>query len=375
MARFLSIFAALFWVGWCWIGYAESSTAQQVLQHAIGLHQSGDVDGAIREYAAFLKLRPDMTQVRSNLGAALSQAGRYEEAIAEYRLALEKDPQNPAVLLNLALAYYKTAQIQKAAEQLSMVHQLQPQNRQALFLLADCELRSGENKKVIDLLSPLEKETPDEKALIYLLGTALIRDKQADRGQVLVDRILRDGDSAEARLLLGTTKFNARDVPGALADLKKAVELNPRLPDVYAYYGQALLTTGDEAGAVAAFRKELESNPNDFLSNLQLGVVLKQDQNYDEARRYFEHALLVRPGDPGVRYQLATLDVSAGKNDEARQVLETLTKESPEFIEAHVSLATVYYRMKRKPDGDKERAIVQRLNAAKQAKQPGVNVQ
>ena len=37
------------------------------------------------------------------------------------------------------------------------------------------------------------------------------------------------------------------------------------------------------------------------MSNLQLGVVLKQDQKYDEARRYFERALLVRAGDPGVR--------------------------------------------------------------------------
>ena len=72
------------------------------------------------------------------------------------------------------------------------------------FLLADCELRLGENKKVIELLAPLEKESPDDKALIYLLGTALIRDKQPARGQVLVDRILRDGDSAEARLLMGS---------------------------------------------------------------------------------------------------------------------------------------------------------------------------
>ncbi len=232
----------------------------------------------------------------------------------------------------------------------------------------------GEDKKVIELLSPLEKQTPNDKALNYLLGTALIRDNQAARGQVLVDRILRDGDSAEARLMMGAAKINVQDYSGALSDLKRAVELNPKLPDVYSYYGLALMTTGDTPGAAVAFRKELESNPNDFVSNLQLGVLLKQDEDFTGARRCFERALMIRPSDPGVRYQLATLDLMSGKIEEARAALEKLTRESPQFVEAHVSLATVYYRMKRKEDGDRERAIVLKLNAAKQAAEPGAKV-
>ena len=152
--------------------------------------------------------------------------------------------------MNLALAYYKTAQISgRRGRTGEGRHSSSLRNRQAVFLLADCDLRLGENKKVIELLSPLEKESPNDKALIYLLGTALIRDNQPARGQVLVDRILRDGESAEARLLLGTTKMNAQDFAEALVDLKKAAELNPQLPDVFSYYGMALLSTGDVAAA------------------------------------------------------------------------------------------------------------------------------
>ncbi len=51
--------------------------------------------------------------------------------------------------------------------------------------------------------------------------------------------------------------------------------------------------------------------------------------------------------------------------------LEAIVKESPRFLEAHVSLATVYYRVKRKAEADRERALVQQLNAEIQAKQPG----
>ena len=188
---------------------------------------------------------------------------------------------------------------------------------------------------------------------------------------MLVDRILRDGDSAEARLLMGATKFSGQDFAGALSDFKRAVELNPSLPDLYAYYGMALAATGDTPGAEGAFRKELETNPNDYTSNIQLGILLTQEEKHAEARQRFQHALAVRPGDAAARYQMAALDLQDGNTEAARTALEKLTREIPQFVEAHVSLATVYYREKRKQDGDRERAIVLRLNAEKQAAEPG----
>src|SRR5712664_2712722 len=75
---------------------------ERILERAITLHKAGDIDGAIREYRAYLKLRPGAAEIHSNLGTALVRAGRYEEAIAEYKQALAKDPGNPPVRLNLA---------------------------------------------------------------------------------------------------------------------------------------------------------------------------------------------------------------------------------------------------------------------------------
>src|SRR5579884_1331721 len=349
-------------------GYAQQ------LEHAIALHKAGDYDGAIREYRQYLNAHSDSLQARSNLGAALAHVGRFDEAIEQYGLALKQDPNNPPVLLNLALAYFKTNRIPEARTRLETVMALMPPNRQVTLLLADCDVRLGDYKKAVALLTPYEKDSADDMAFNYLLGTALIRDKQADRGGVVIDRILRNGDSAEAHLLMGTTKMFALDYPGALPDLKKAVELNPKLAEAHSYYGQALLGTGDAAAAAVEFHKELELNASDFLANLELGVLAKQDQNYPESRGYFERALQSRPGDPGVRYQLATIDLAMGNNDAARSELERLVKQSPEFTEAHVSLATVYYRLKRKEDGDRERATAQKLIAEKQATQPGVKV-
>jgi len=235
-------------------------------------------------------------------------------------------------------------------------------------LLADCWLRQGQDRKVIELLTPWEKLPTSDLATAYLLGTALLRDKQIERGQQMIDRILRNGDSAEAHLLLGTAKMSAMDFTAAIVDCEKAVELNPGLPDVYSFLGLAHKESGDMQAARADFQKEIEQNPNDFESNLNLAVLLKQDQDYEGARKLLERALRVRPGDLAALYQVAAIDLGAGRINQARVGLEKIVKQAPEFVEAHISLATVYYRLKRKDDGDREKALVQKLTAEREAK-------
>src|SRR5437762_5919105 len=80
----------------------------------------------------------------------------------------------------------------------------------------------GREKDVIRVLEPEEPKHPDDLAVAYLLGTALIRDKQVEKGQLLVDRILRNGDSAEAHLMLGSAKMNVADFAGD----RKSTRLN-----------------------------------------------------------------------------------------------------------------------------------------------------
>jgi tetratricopeptide (TPR) repeat protein len=339
---------------------------EDLLKQAESLHRAGKLDQAIKDYRLFLEQYPNVAPVRSDLGAALAGAGRYEEAILEYQRALRLEA-NPEIEFNLALAYYKTAQLFPAVESLKKVHREIPNDLRPVMLLADCYLRLGDNKKVIDLLGPLEPTHSDDQAVIYMLGTALVRDGQAAKGQVVIDKILRNGDSAEARLLLGTTKLRVYDIPGALRDLQRAVELNPNLPDVYAYYGLALLSSGNPVRAQEAFERALRADSNNFEANLQMGVLLRQDERFDAALRYLHHALEIRPGDLGVRYQIASAELAMGQVEKARADLEKIVTEAPDFTEAHVSLATVYYREKRKADGDRERDVVRRLAARQSA--------
>src|SRR5437016_13460438 len=257
---FFALFACLA------IGQTQRA-AEEILKEAASLHRAGRLEQAIRDYRLFLEKYHDVARVRSDIRAALAGAGRYEEAIAEYKRALQLKPL-AQVRLNLALAYYRTAKLSLAVAELKKVRDEMPNDLRPTMLEADCYLRLGENKKVIELLTPVQQTNGDDLAIVYMLGTALVRDGQTEKGQILIDRILKNGDSAEAQLLLGTTKLMVNDFSGALADLQKAVELNPNLPEVYAYYGTALLSTGDQAGAQEAFEHALRDDPHNFDANL-----------------------------------------------------------------------------------------------------------
>lgn len=335
----------------------------QLFARALALHKAGDLKGAAQAYENFLSVQPEAVEAISNLGAIYARLGDYGKAIQQYGRALELAPGNAGIRFNLALAYYETGQTPKALEEFGRVMAADPSNPRAALLAADCHFRLGDYKRVIQLLEPLEKTQPENRALLYLLGTALIRENQSARGLAMVDRILRNGESAEAHLMLGIGRMMTLDNPGALKEFERAIELSPKIPNAHTLAGQCLLNLNENGRALEEFQRELALNPNDYDANVTLGMLLRKDGKLDEAFPYLERALRVRPGAPDARYQLASAQLAAGKTAEAQAALERLVREHPDFREAHVTLATVYYRANRKTDGDRERDIVRELDA------------
>jgi tetratricopeptide (TPR) repeat protein len=333
-----------------------------IAARAIALHQGGDLVGAIEAYRQALALVPRSAELRSNLGAALSRLGRYDEAIAEYRQALDTQEANPVYRFNLALALYKAGRLSEATPELGRVLETQPANKNAALLLADCELQLGETRKVVELLSPREAEMGDDNAFAYLLGTALIAENNVARGQAVIDRLLRRG-SAEAHLLMATAHIKAKDFEQASEELRLARQMNPHLPSLNYLQGQCLMGTRDWEGAARAFRDELEINPNHYEACLLLGNLRKDEGRYDDALQYLKRAMQMRSGDTRVMYSLAGVYVAGAKYEEARKLLEEVARLVPDSEQTHVTLATVYFRLNRPQDAQRERDIVRRLNA------------
>jgi tetratricopeptide (TPR) repeat protein len=363
--RLLCVFCALLVLSG--VLFAQTARApEELLKEAEAFQRAGKLDEAIKDYRLILKQYPNVAPVRSNLGAALAAAGRYEEAIVEYKRALKLQPL-PQIRLNLALAYYKAVQLNEAVGQLLPLHAADPGNLKIALLLGDCYFRLGEFKKAVQLLEPLETAHADDEGLAYLLGMALLRDGQVNKGEVLVNKILRNGNSAEAHLMLGAARAAILDASGAVDELTLAIKLDPKLPMAHYLLGNALLTLGHRDESMRNFREELAIDPNEFNSNLYLGVLLNQSEQYKDAVPYLVRALQVRPGDPAARYQIVLGEIGMGNLAQARKSLEALVKDHPNFLDAHVSLARMYYKLHMKQEGDRERGIIAKLNAQVQA--------
>ena len=349
---------------------AQTEPPETLYKKAETAYAQGDKQTAITLYRKILQLKPDFVPVLTNLGVALAHEGDYRGAIDEYRKALQHDPGNPTVSLNLAIAWYKLADFGKAATELEHFRKLNPGNSQSLYLLADCYLRLGRNRDVVFLLDPVYAAHPEDLVVDYALGTALIRDGQTQKGSMVIDHVLRGGGSVVANLLLGQAQFAAGDFRTAASTIRKALDVDPSLPDAWSLYGQVLLESGDLSGAKQAFARAIRADPNDFDSNLHLGAALRHEGNNTEAAPYLNRALQLRPASPEALFQVGALEMATGHLGEARETFERLERQWPDFQEVHVQLATLYAQMNRKEDSRRERDIVVKLNESARQKRP-----
>src|SRR6185437_15700087 len=321
--------------------------------------------------AAIASAQSDNVADHVNRGVSLAHLGRYDEAIAEYEAAEKLLPGDPRIALDEALAYEKSGRVQEAAGRFAKLHQSYPDNNQVTLLLADCDLQLGQDQQVIDLLQPVQAQNTNDLGFAYMLGTALIRKQRIQEGQVFLDRILRNGDTAEARFLLGTRMFASGDYPAAVKQLASAIELNPSLPQLQSYYGRALLETGDPDSAAAAFQKELARNPNDYAANLGLGQIMTARKQFTEAIPVLRRALTLRPESAEAHLALGECFSGTGDLPEAREHLESAVKSLPDSLEAHQDLLFVDQRSQLAPEAAREQAIVAKLQAAARANEPG----
>jgi tetratricopeptide (TPR) repeat protein len=338
----------------------NAGQTRDILREAAAAYQSGDVASAIRLYREFLTEHPGAAEIRSNLGAALVANGQFPQAIEEYQKALGDVPSNTRVRTNLALAYYKVGRLPEAIEDLEVLHELQPLEVKPALLLADCQIQTGQPAKAVQILTPLHEEYPEDRAVIYLLGMALLKAGRLDQAQLMLDKILREGESAEAAFLMGQSEYLRQNIVPAATHLARAVELDPKLFGAHSLYGQVLRSLGKLDEANLQFGEELKINPYDYIANVETAMQFK-DAKSGEALRYINRALQVRPRDPGALLQRASLYTMQGRAEDARKELEQLLRDYPDFAEAHAALATVYYKLNRKADGDNERAAAQRV--------------
>jgi tetratricopeptide (TPR) repeat protein len=347
------------------IAGAQSSDPQQLFRDALAAQQRGDDALAIGKYREILKHYPDSVEVRANLGAALAKLNRYDEAIEQYRAALAKKD-NAGLRLNLALAYYKKDEWREAAQQLNTLRTNQPDDLRMATLLADCYSKLGEDDKAIAVLKPLEAQHRDDLSVEWLLGAALIRAGHNREGLDRVDYVARSGNRPEAYLLAGRTALKMNEFERARDYAAAAAKLDAKLPGLDTLRGSVLSYLGDTEGAAVCLRAAVEADSKDFEAQLALGAVLHTMRDLDGARDHLQRALQLKPDSTVARYEWARLERTEGQLEAAAKDLEKVVHADPSWAQPHVELAALYFRLNRQEDGERERAVFDRLTAEQQ---------
>jgi len=138
----------------------------------------------------------------------------------------------------------------------------------------------------------------------------------------------------------------------AIAEIRKARELDPLSIRIYANVGLVLYSAREYDQALEELRKVLELDPNDLASNEWLGWVYSQKGMYEEAIAAFRRAQDLSTGGGESPLILAYGYAVAGKRGEALKILAALKNPSRRSYLPPVLVAIVYVGL-----GDKEEAL------------------
>jgi tetratricopeptide (TPR) repeat protein len=362
----VSLFGALLILAFALVTFAQGPDAGQLFQDALEAQQRGDAALAVSKYENLLRLYPDMVAARVNLGVVLISLGRFDDAIMQYRTALRQAPSDRDLRLKLGLAYFKKRDYPKAADEFGSLHDAEPSNVRVATLLGICYVRLGRNDDAISLLMPLAKTEPDNLDLKWALGWALIGSGRAQEVLERVEKVAEQGHSAEAYILAAESYLTLTFFDRARRDADAAIRLNPNLPRAYIVIGVIDERVGDEKGARAAYEMALQANPNEFRAHFYLGALLYTERQLNAAREHLVRALELDPSSALARYQLARVERAQGDVQAAVKDLEAVEREEPHWLKPHVELAALYFFLKRRDDGAREKKIVDQLGAEEQ---------
>ena len=137
----------------------------------------------------------------------------------------------------------------------------------------------------------------------------------------------------------------------AVAELERAHELDPLSLVINSVLGSTLATAGRNDEAIEQLRKTIEMDPTFDLTHWFLGQVYEDKGQLAEAIAQYEKATQLSP-DPAVQASLARAYALAGRKENARKILESLTIESRQRYIPAYSLAIIHLSL-----GEKEEAL------------------
>ncbi|HZO99636.1 MAG TPA: tetratricopeptide repeat protein, partial [Terriglobia bacterium] len=292
-----------------------------------------DYPSAAEEFRAALKLRPSLTNAQAFLGMSELRLGHAQEAKAYLEQSFQNLRDNSLqtqVGMDLVSLYYQGQEFDKALGILHMLEKAQSAN-------------------------------PDVLYAAYRTYTELAARMLARLAQVAPE-------SAQMHRILAQAQQSQDDFTGAIAQYRKALEIDPKLSGLHFELGQAILASSTDeparAEAEQEFRLALDENPNDANSHYMLGEIEWLRNKPGEALKHYSEAVQIRPDFVDAQIAMGKALTALGRPAEALARLTEAARLDPQNEVAHYRLAQAYRKLGRREEAEKESAIFAKLRDA-----------
>jgi tetratricopeptide (TPR) repeat protein len=142
--------------------------------------------------------------------------------------------------------------------------------------------------------------------------------------------------SPEAQALFkdGIALREKGDLPGALAVLRRAAQLDPSLPHIRREIGLILIEQRDFSGAAVELHQVIRADPADFQSRYNLALALANAGQVQEALQEAGLLVQLKPRWALAFYGLGHIHALAGDADNAMQAFRTSLSLNPKYYRA-----------------------------------------
>ena len=153
----------------------------------------GDDDKANPFLAKAVRLRPDLTEARTNLATNLLRLHRNAQAELQFKKVVQIEPQSYAANHNLG----------------------------------ECYIQTGRLTDAIVFLKRAREINPKAESNGYDLALAYARNGNLDKARTEIQALLRSNDSAELHSLLGEIEEKSKNYLAAAEQYEQAVRMDP----------------------------------------------------------------------------------------------------------------------------------------------------
>jgi tetratricopeptide (TPR) repeat protein len=275
-------------------GVAKNDIAKIYLSLGQAFQESGDDQGALRNFNAAVKADPKNEQPWVGRANFYASKANFPLALEDYNAALKVNPKDPIVYDNRGNALNAMGDRDAAIADFGRAIALDPQDWIAYSNRAILHLGSGELNLAIADLSEVIRAEPSNGMAAYNRGTAYERSGQIDKALEDYRRAVHLLPSfAPASAAIGRLLKN-KDPEEALAELSAAIALDAKSPALRSR-ANLYLALGRYDDALRDFDLVIANNGSDSIAFLDKGVAEEKMGNFAGAIRDYSHSIELAP--------------------------------------------------------------------------------